>query len=86
MGGNGVITGITITNPGTGYVAGSTTVQIQSASGTGAAATPTVTGSGAIVDVTVNTPGSGYKAPVATISGGGATTDATATAYGSVAW
>ena len=36
------------------------------------------------MDVTVNTPGSGYKAPVATISGGGATTDATATAYGSV--
>ena len=84
VGGNGAITGIAITNPGTGYAAGTTTVSIQSANGTGAAAAATVTNSGAVVGVTVNAAGSGYKAPVATISGGGATTVATATVYGSV--
>ncbi|HEX5642599.1 MAG TPA: hypothetical protein VFZ86_09720, partial [Thermoleophilia bacterium] len=81
VGGNGVITGIHVTNPGSGYT--TATVGITGA-GTGAAASATITSTGAIVAVTVGNPGSGYKAPVVTISGGGATADATATAYGGV--
>jgi FtsP/CotA-like multicopper oxidase with cupredoxin domain len=81
VGGNGAVTGVTVTNPGSGYT--NATVSITGA-GTGATATATITNSGAIVAVNVTANGGGYKAPVVTISGGGATTDATATAYGGV--
>ena len=81
VGGNGAVTGITVTNPGSGYT--TATVAITGA-GTGAAATATITNSGAVTAITVGQNGSGYKSPVVTISGGGATTDATATAYGGV--
>ena len=86
VGANGVITGITITNPGSGYSAA--TVAIVPASptgtGTGALANAVVNASGIVTAVNVNTGGAGYKKPVVTISGGGATTDATATAFGGV--
>ena len=81
VGGNGVVTGITVTNPGTGYT--SATVNIIGA-GTGAQATATITSSGAITAVTLTNSGAGYKSPTVTISGGGATQDATATAFGGV--
>ena len=83
VGANGAVTGITITNPGTGYT--SATVNITGPAGaTGALATATVTGSGLVTGVNVTNGGAGYKAPVVTITGGGATTNATATAFGSV--
>ncbi len=82
VGANGAITGITITNPGSGYTSGAT-VGI-GGTGTGAAANAVVTNSGAVTAITVNNQGSGYKKPTVAISGGGATTDATATAYGGV--
>jgi FtsP/CotA-like multicopper oxidase with cupredoxin domain len=81
VGGNGVVTGIAVTNPGNGY--STATVEITGA-GTGAAATATITNTGAIIAVNVTAPGGGYKAPTVTISGGGATEDATASAYGGV--
>ncbi|MFA5787843.1 MAG: hypothetical protein WDA71_12835, partial [Actinomycetota bacterium] len=81
VGGNGVITGIRVTYPGSGYTAATVSI---TGSGTGAAATATVTASGVVTGITVNTPGSGYTLPAVTITGGGATTDATATALGGV--
>ena len=81
VGGNGVVTGITVVNPGSGYTNATVTI---TGAGTGAAATATLTNTGAIVAVAVTANGGGYKAPVVAITGGGATTDATATAYGGV--
>ena len=81
IGGNGAVTGITVTNPGNGYT--NATVNIVGA-GTGATAAATITDNGGIVAIAVDTNGSGYKAPVVSFSGGGATTDATARAYGGV--
>jgi len=68
VGANGAITGLTLTNPGTGYT--SATVNI-TGSGTGAAATATVTTTGVVTGVTVNSGGAGYTAPVVTFTGGG---------------
>ena len=70
VGANGVITGLTITNPGSGYT--SATVNIAGA-GTGATATAVVQGSGAVTAIQINVPGSGYTQPVVTLSGGGGT-------------
>ena len=81
VGGNGAITGITVTAPGSHYT--SATVVIGGA-GNGASATASVTLSGVVTAVSVDASGAGYTAPVATVSGGGATTDAAATAYGGV--
>ena len=85
VGANGSITGITITDPGNGYVAtGKCAPQVGiTGAGTGAAAKATVTKSGAVVGVVVDTPGSGYKSPKVSFSGGGGS-GATATAYGGV--
>ena len=83
VGANGAVTGITVTNPGNGYAAGTTTVAI-GGSGTLATATATVTASDGVVAVAVDPQGSGYSSPTAAVSGGGATTAATLTAYGSV--
>ena len=68
VGANGAVTGLAITNPGTGYTAA--TVAITGA-GTGANATATVTTSGIVTAINVGAGGSGYTAPVVTISGGG---------------
>src|SRR5665647_1793354 len=81
VGGNGAVTGITVTDPGSGYT--SAAVGITGA-GTGAAANAVVTLSGAVSSVTVNNPGAAYQKPVVTLVGGGASTAATATPYGSV--
>jgi FtsP/CotA-like multicopper oxidase with cupredoxin domain len=70
VGANGAVTGITITDPGSGYT--SATVNITGA-GMDAAATANVTLSGIVSGITVDMPGSGYTQPVVTISGGGGT-------------
>jgi FtsP/CotA-like multicopper oxidase with cupredoxin domain/fibronectin type 3 domain-containing protein len=77
VGANGVITGLTITNPGHNY--SNAKVDILG-SGTGATADVTIVKKGAVVAVTVDQPGSGYTAPLVTFSSG----TATATAYGGV--
>jgi FtsP/CotA-like multicopper oxidase with cupredoxin domain len=71
VGANGAVTGITITNPGSGYT--SATVDITSANGTGASASAVVTASSAVTAVNVTAPGSGYRAPTVAFSGGGST-------------
>ena len=83
VGANGAVTGITITDPGSGYT--SATVSFTGA-GAGATADAVVNTSGAVTAITVapGAGGGGYTSPVVTISGGGATTDATATAFGGV--
>jgi FtsP/CotA-like multicopper oxidase with cupredoxin domain len=81
VGGNGAITGITVTDPGSGYTGAPVTI---TGAGTGALATATITNSGAVVAINVTANGGAYTKPVVTIAGGGATTDATATAYGLV--
>ena len=82
VGGNGAVTGITVTNPGSGYTA-ATTATIAGA-GTGALATPVLTQGGGVASVAVGANGAGYTRPLVTISNGGATTAATATPYGAV--
>ena len=82
VGANGVVTGLTITNPGSGYTT-APTVAITGA-GSGAAADAVVQSSGAVTRITVDAPGNGYSAPSAVISGGGASTDATAHVLGGV--
>lgn len=81
VGTGGIITGITITNPGSGYSAA--TINITGA-GTGAAADATINTTGIVTAVNVDVAGSGYTTPQITITGGGATVDATATVYGGV--
>ena len=64
---SGAVTGLTITNPGTGYT--TPVVTITGGGGTGATATATLT-SGAITGLTVTAGGSGYtSAPIVTIAG-----------------
>ena len=69
VGANGAITGITVTDPGSGYTTASVNI---TGAGTGAAATATVITSGIVTGITVDTPGSGYTSPTVTLSGGGA--------------
>ena len=75
MNSSGVVTGITITNPGSGYsIASPPTITIASPGGTGATATATAT---------FSTGGAGYLSPPlghADGGGGGFTIPATATA------
>ncbi len=86
---DGSITAITVTAPGSGYTS-APAVSITSPTGNGATATAVVDYSGTVTAITVDVVngvtqgGSGYTAPTVTISGGGATTDATATAFGGV--
>jgi len=82
VGADGALTGLTLTNPGSGYSAA--TVAISSVAGSGATATADVQTSGAVTSVAVDAGGSGYTAPSVTISGGGASTDATAHVLGGV--
>jgi FtsP/CotA-like multicopper oxidase with cupredoxin domain len=81
VGANGAITGITITNGGSGYT--SPTIGIVG-SGTGALAKATVVKKGAVVGVTLTSPGAGYTKPTVSFSGGGSGSGAAATAYGDV--
>jgi FtsP/CotA-like multicopper oxidase with cupredoxin domain len=81
VGAKGAITGLTITNPGSGYT--SATVAIGGA-GSGATADAAVQTSGSVTSVSVDNGGAGYVKPAVKISGGGATTDATAHALGGV--
>jgi len=82
VGANGAVTGLTITNPGSGYTAA--TVAITGA-GSGASADAVVQTSGAVTSVAVDaTTGSGYTAPTVSFSGGGATTQATGHVLGGV--
>jgi len=69
VGGNGAITGFTITSPGSGYTTAS--VNITSATGTGASASAVVSTTGSVTAIAVNTAGTGYTAPTVAISGGG---------------
>ena len=82
VGADGAITGVTITNPGSGYTAA--TVGFNSTSGSGAIADAAVSTSGVVTAVSVDQAGQDYIAPSVIITGGGATTPATAVAYGSV--
>ena len=80
---NGAISGLTITNPGSGYTS-VPAVSIISATGINATATAVIDYSGIVNAITVDAGGAGYSAPAVAISGGGASTDATATATGGV--
>jgi len=82
VGGDGAITGVYITDPGSGYTSASAV--FSSATGTGAAADVTVNTSGSVTSITVDLPGTGYIQPSVSISGGGASENATAIAYGGV--
>jgi FtsP/CotA-like multicopper oxidase with cupredoxin domain len=79
----GAITGFTVTNPGSGYTS-APTVTITSRHGTSAQATAVVDYTGVVSTASVTKGGAGYTAPTVTITGGGATTDATGTVYGGV--
>ena len=87
VGAGGAVTGITITNPGSGY-ADPATVTISDSAGTNttAAATATVSTTGVVSAVQVTANGGGYTTPVVSFADPGAppTTPATATAYGGV--
>jgi len=80
VGAGGAITGINITNPGTGYR--SARVHI-TGSGSGAAAVATVVKRGTVTSIAVDAAGSGYTHPVANLTGGRGT-GATLTAFGGV--
>ncbi len=93
VGANGTITGITVTDPGSGYTsAAPPAVTINNAAGTNTSANALaqVTDSGVVtainIDVIAGVPqtGAGYTAPSVVITGGGASIDATATASGGV--
>jgi FtsP/CotA-like multicopper oxidase with cupredoxin domain len=81
IGANGAVTSLTLTNPGSGYLAAEV---VFTGAGGGASATATVQNSGAVTSVTVLTPGAGYTQPAVSITGGGGVPDATGTAFGSV--
>ena len=68
VGANGAVTGITITNPGSGYTAASVNI---TGAGNGATADAFVTASSAVTAVNVTAGGAGYTAPKVTFSGGG---------------
>jgi hypothetical protein len=86
VGGNGAITGITITNPGSGYTLAPLVSITTTGSGTGALAIATFNPTGSVTSVSVSSGGSGYTLPQVSISesGGGAGIGATATAFGQV--
>ena len=80
VGANGALTGITVTDPGSGYTTATVTI---TGAGSGATAVAVVTSSAVVNAINLSAGGSGYKAPVVTISLGGGT-GATATASGGV--
>ena len=82
VGVTGVVTGITIVDPGSGYTT-QPTVTI-GGSGNGATAEASITVTSAVTAVNVTAVGGGYASPRVTFSGGGGTTQATGTPYGGV--
>jgi hypothetical protein len=75
-----VVTGLTVTNAGSGYTTAPTPVWTNLNCTTAPTVTPTLV-NGVVTGVTVTNPGVGYTTtPSVTLSGGGATTAATATA------
>ncbi len=85
VGPNGVITGITIDDPGNGYKSATVSIKRASDGGDGGArALATITPGVTVTSIDVTNNGAGYTAPRVQISGGGTTRSATATAYGSV--
>ena len=84
VGANGAVTGITITNPGSGYTAATVAI---TGLGSGATADAVVVTSGIVTGITLNAPAGGYTAPIVTIGSvvtGGASEQATATVSGNV--
>lgn len=76
---NGQLDGVTVTSGGVGYT--STPTVVINGDGSGATATATVNlVSGEVTGVTVTSPGEGYSFALVTLSGGGASTNATAVA------
>ncbi len=76
----GTVTGVTITNPGKGYITAPSVTFSASLLGAANTATGTSAVTEAVTAVNVTNPGSGYTiAPVVSISGGNPTTTATAT-------
>ena len=76
---NGELDGVTIVTPGAGYTSAPTVVI--NGDGTGATASATFDSfSGEVTGITVDTPGQGYSFAIITLSGGGASEDATAVA------
>ena len=89
VGANGVITGITVTNPGSGYTSPPAPAVTITGAGAGATAEAVVTLSGVVTAITVDAAGTGYTAPIVkigTLIDGGAlpANQATATATGGV--
>jgi len=80
IGANGAITGITVTNGGSGYSTAKVDIV---GSGTGATAKAIIVKRGAVTGVTLNNFGAGYTAPTVIFSGGSGS-GAAATAYGGV--
>jgi FtsP/CotA-like multicopper oxidase with cupredoxin domain len=70
VGANGAVTGITLTDAGSGY--STATVDI-TGTGSGATASATLNTSGAVTAVNVTLGGAGYVQPTVTFSGGGGT-------------
>ena len=84
--GTNVVTGVAVTNGGSGYTS-APTVSFKpypvTGTGTGAAATATI--DGRVASITIVNGGSGYSSPTVTLSGGGGTgAQATATINGGV--
>ncbi len=82
IGANGAVTGLSITNPGSGYTSAAVAI---AGAGSGASATATVQTTGAVTGLSLTQSGSKYSHPIVGLTGGGATTAATAHAVGGVA-
>jgi len=66
----GVVTGITLTNGGSGYTAPVVWFSLPINGSSAASATATVSNTG-VSGITITNPGTGYTNPVITLSGGG---------------
>lgn len=76
---NGELDGVTVVTGGAGYTSAPTVVV--NGDGTGATASATVdTGTGEVTAITVDSAGEGYSFAIVSVSGGGASEDATAVA------
>ena len=84
VGANGAVTGLTITNPGSGYAAADVLITDTAGTNTTATASADVQTSGAVTNVDVDQAGGGYTAPTVAFANGGAATQATGSAFGGV--
>jgi hypothetical protein len=80
----GLVSGVTITNAGTGFTT-APTIGFTGGGGSGAAATATIdTSAGIVTSITVTNPGTGYtSAPTVTFTGGGGSAAAATALLGS---